>query len=179
MAQKGMSEILSKVRVPKKTKQAAAMNEAYEPTQTAIQYWQTVEVELAKRKAAYEKAIEAFKALGGTAQGVGDNIQVSLHGASVTVEMNEEGRILAIDSHIPVKAEHEDMVSISNATLAIIGLGKSEECQRQIKELRSYVENDGYIIGMNALVNKTVLQNPVLTALTMVPEDARARQTEE
>jgi hypothetical protein len=71
------------------------------------------------------------------------------------------------------------MEEISNATTAIIGLGKSEECQRQIKELRSYVENDGYIIGMNALVNKTVLQNPVLTALTMVPEDARARQTEE
>lgn len=179
MAQKGMSEILSKVRVPKKTKQAAAMNEAYEPTQTGIQYWQTVELELAKRKAAYEKAIQVFKDQGGTAQGLGDNITLSLHGASVTVEMDAAGRILAIVSRVAVGSDTEDMTALSNATTAIMGLGKSEEAQRQIKELRSYVENDGYIVGMNALVNKTVLQNPVLTALTMVPEEARARPTED
>lgn len=178
MVKGGMSEILGRARVPKKTKEAVAMADQYEPTQTGIQYWAEVETEIKRKASAYQKAIDDYKTRGGTAQPIEDNIELLLNGCKVTVEMDHDGRILAIDSHVPLESQSDDMVAISNATTAIIGLSKSEEAQRQIKELRAYVENDGYISGMSQLVNRTILTNPVLTALTMIPEDAKIKAEE-
>lgn len=179
MAKTGMSEILGKVRVPKKTKEAVAMNESYSPTQTAIQYWQAVEGQLTARRQGYEKALLEFKNAGGFAKDVENNVELSMNGAVVRIIMDASGHIQAVDSYVPFESRREDMVSISNATTAIIGLGKSEAALRQLKELRAFVENDGLISGMNNLVNRTILENPVLTALTMVPEDARASASAE
>ena len=52
---KGFSDVLSKVRMNKRTKEAVQMNEAYEPTQTAVQYWDQVKEDLKKRGASYER----------------------------------------------------------------------------------------------------------------------------
>jgi hypothetical protein len=178
MVKGGMSEIISKARVPRRTKEAVGMADKYEPTQTGVQYWEQVEQEIKARAAAYQKAIEDYKAHGGTAQSIEDNIELELRGSKVIVEMDHDGQITAIQSRVPMGADPGDMVAISNATTAIIGLSKSEEAQRQVRELRAYVENDGYISGLSNMVNRTILTNPVLVALSMIPEDARIKAEE-
>lgn len=171
---KGMSEILGKVRVPKRTKEAAQMGEAYEPTQTAIQYWQAVEAKLKKSRNGYEKAIADFKAVGGTAEGAGDDMILRLKGTSVRVCYDID-QVSAVDTHLPVNADQSDLDRIANAVTAVIGLSRADAVAGMVRELRAYVENDGYLVGMNSMVNKTVLQNPVLTALTMIPDESKGK----
>lgn len=171
---KGLSDVISKVRVPKRTKEATQMNEAYEPTQTAIQYWDGVERKLKDLKAGYERALTKFKDQGGEAHQALDDendMILAIKAVEVRINIDHQGRVVSLDSHLPVEAPADDLIKIANATTAIIGLSKSEDALKMAGELRSFVENDGFISGINNLVNRTVLENSVLTALTMVPEE--------
>ena len=71
---KGMGAVLEKVKMGKKTKEATSLNESYEPTKTALQFWQMTTDELERRRVEYAANIEAFQAKGGDAKGIEDDL---------------------------------------------------------------------------------------------------------
>ena len=70
------------------------------------------------------------------------------------------------------------LLELANAITAFYGSAKNEAALATVEELRRYVENDGFIVGMNAMANRTILDNPVLTALAMVPEEEKKAKGE-
>jgi hypothetical protein len=168
----GMKEVLGKVRMPKRTKEAVAMNKAYEPTQTAVQFWDEVKKELEKRQAGYKKAIDEFKSKGGEAEAVGDNMLLTIGNLRATVIMDVDGNISAVDLHVPLEDDvAEKLLLMANAKTAVFGLAKAEKALEMRKQLRDYVESDGTIVGLNHLANSVILENPMMAGISMIPDD--------
>ena len=67
----------------------------------------------------------------------------------------------------------------SKASISIFGLAKAEQMGDMLGQIKAYVENDGYLSGMNNLVNSSILNNPVLTALSMIPDEANPSKEEQ
>lgn len=174
----GFGDALSKVRMNKKTKQAVQMGAAFEATQAGIQYWEEVKKELQTRKLAYEKALGKFKELGGVG-GVDaeeNTLTVELPGTSAKIYLDGENKVGRVQLDIAADKMGQ-LVELANAITAVFGLSKSAEALQMTEELHRYLENDGFLTGLNGMANQTILQNAVLTALAMIPEDAK-EQTE-
>lgn len=168
----GVKEVLSKVRVPRRTKQAVAMNKAFEPTATAIMYWDEVKAGLEKRRAKYQEALDKYKARGGTAEAVDGDLKLSLGGVELMCRCDDGGNVLAVDMHVPLEDGIEDKLAvIAEGQAAIWGLSRNEKAMEMAKELKEYVETDGMLKGQHNLVNTTILDNPLLTAASMIPDD--------
>ena len=174
----GLGDALSKVRMPKKTKQAVQMGESFGPTQAGIQYWNEVKKELQTRKLAYDKALTKFKEQGGVGGVDADEntLTVELPGTSAKIFLDKDNKVGRVQ--LDIAADRTDqLIDLANAITAVFGLAKSEEALAMTEELHKYLENDGFLTGLNGMANNTILQNAVLTALAMIPEDAK-EQTE-
>jgi D-alanine-D-alanine ligase-like ATP-grasp enzyme len=160
----------------RKTKEAVQMGERYEATQTGLQYWDAVKVELETRRKAYETNLTKFKAQGGTGHVDTEHnmIHVELPGTMAEIYLDQDNKVERVVQDIRADSLGQ-LTELANAITAMFGLNKSDEAQRMVKELRGYLENDGTLSGMNSLANKTILGNPVLTALAMIPEDAKEK----
>lgn len=179
-ATSGMKDVLSKVRVPKRTKQAVAMNKAFEPTATAIMYWDDVRNALDARKEKYQAAIDAFQAKGGSAEALDDDLKVSLSGVDVIYRCTSSGGVVALDMHIPLNEGVMDVLdAIVEAQEATWGASKNDRAMELIDELQAWVETDGVLKGQHNLANNAILSNPLLTAASMVPDEAKAKKPKE
>ena len=176
MATNGMREVLGKVKMPKRTKEAVAMNKAYEPTQTAVQFWDEVKKELERRQAGYKKAIEEFQRQGGEAAAEGDDMTMLIGELRVTVRMDADGNVRALDMHVPlVDGIDEQLLLMANAKTAVFGLAKAERALEMRQQLRDYVESDGTVTGLNHLANNVILENPLMAAASMIPDDSKTK----
>jgi hypothetical protein len=170
----GMKDVLSKVRVPKRTREAVALNKAFEPTATAIMYWDEVKAELERRKVGYQKALEEYRSKGGTAEGMEDDVKMRIGDLEVIYRCDAKGNVLAVDMHVPMEDDVMDRLALlANGQTAVWGLSKSEKAMEMVKELRDWVETDGVLMGQHNLVNSAILDNPLLTAASMIPDDGR------
>jgi hypothetical protein len=167
-----MKDRLAKAKMNKKTKEATQLGPAYEPTKTGIQFWDEVERELVKRKEAYEKALEDYKEAGGEAQVIDANL-FELRYKGIIVRLHDDrGKVTRIEMDIPLTDEtHEDEIMLANAMTAFYGSAKSETALSTAKDLKNYLENDGYIKGMNSMANQHILENPALTAMSFIPDE--------
>jgi hypothetical protein len=170
----GMKDVLSKVRVPRRTKEAVALNKAFEPTATAIMYWDEVKAELERRNVGYQKALEEFRSQGGIAEGMEDDVKMRLGDIEVIYRCDPKGNVLAIDMHVPLDDGIMDRLTLlSNGQTAVWGLSKNEQAMEMVKQLRDWVETDGVLKGQHHLVNTAILDNPLLTAAAMIPDDTK------
>jgi hypothetical protein len=77
-----------------------------------------------------------------------------------------------------LKEVHEHTLILTNAIIAMFGLNGSEEAQRMAEELRSYLENDGYIKGMHNMANNHILEDSLLTAMSFIPEETKKEKAQ-
>jgi len=70
-----------------------------------------------------------------------------------------------------IKDTEQNIIILTNAIVAMFGLNGSAEAQRMAEELRSYLENDGYIKGMHNMANNHILEDSLLTAMSFIPEE--------
>lgn len=166
----GKNDILGKVRFNRKTKEALNMGERYEPTASGIQYLDGIAKELEARGKAYEKMLEGFRLAGGAGSVEDGILSVRLPGASARVHFGEDDKPNRIELDVSAGSKGQ-LIQLSNAITAVFGASKNAESIQMAKELHAYLENDGLLSGLNTLVNGTILNDPVLTALGLSPDE--------
>ena len=104
---------------------------------------------------------------GNEVDSIGDVKKIAKELVAMFATVAEEDTVKEIEGNVSI---------LTNGIVSMFGINGSEEAHKMAEELRNFLENDGYIKGMNSMANNHILQSDPLTAMSFIPDDIKQKE---